>query len=73
MVRTGDKQGPKRTIRNGTRVLVRDLPEKVRKTSLQSAFGDFGDVVRIEARRHCEGRKAAERRLKRGLTWINRC
>eukprot|EP00913_Durusdinium_trenchii_P016296 g15315.t1 len=28
MVRTGDKQGPKRTIRNGTRVLVRDLPEK---------------------------------------------
>ncbi|CAL1147172.1 unnamed protein product [Cladocopium goreaui] len=48
MVRTGDKQGPKRTIRNGTRVLVRDLPEKVRKTSLQSAFGDFGNVVRIE-------------------------
>ncbi|CAJ1337253.1 unnamed protein product [Effrenium voratum] len=48
MVRTGDKQGPKRLIRSGTRVLVRDLPEKVRKTSLQSAFGDFGNVVRIE-------------------------
>eukprot|EP00434_Breviolum_minutum_P002769 symbB.v1.2.002436.t1/scaffold129.1/size311234/25 len=48
MVRTGDKQGPKRTIRNGTRVLVRDLPEKIRKTSLQSAFGDYGTVVRIE-------------------------
>eukprot|EP00439_Symbiodinium_sp_Y106_P063429 s388_g9.t2 len=48
MVRTGDKQGPKRSIRNGTRVLVRDLPDKVRKTSLQSAFGDFGNVVRID-------------------------
>eukprot|EP00933_Yihiella_yeosuensis_P021448 TRINITY_DN16958_c0_g4_i1.p1 TRINITY_DN16958_c0_g4~~TRINITY_DN16958_c0_g4_i1.p1 ORF type:complete len:180 (+),score=36.72 TRINITY_DN16958_c0_g4_i1:236-775(+) len=48
MVRTGDKQGPKRAIRPGTRVCVTELSESVRKTSLQAAFGDFGNVDKIE-------------------------
>ena len=48
MVRTGDKQGPKRTIKPGTRICVQGLPLKVRKTVLQGAFGDFGNVVKIE-------------------------
>merc|ERR1711933_634412 len=40
--------GPRRSIRPGTRLCVHGLPAGIKKTALQAAFGEFGDVVRIE-------------------------
>ncbi|CAE8665198.1 unnamed protein product, partial [Polarella glacialis] len=42
------KRGPAKTLRSGCRLLVRGLPEGVKKTVLQGAFGEFGRIVKLE-------------------------
>lgn len=48
--------GPGRVMRTGTTLCVSGVVDRVKKTVLQEAFGDFGHIVRIEVP---EGRRVA--------------